>query len=81
MDSSVTGSTKERIDMEQVIVTYGKGDGKKGSVRMKPLKVESKDNAVTLESQGLGDYYVSRDIMKALGLSDDESVKVTIERA
>jgi len=67
--------------MEQVIVTYGKGDGKKGSVRMKPLKVESKDNAVTLESQGLGDYYVSRDIMKALGLSDDESVKVTIERA
>ena len=66
--------------MEKVVLMYGKGDGKKGSVRMKPVTVvEVKDNAVTLDSVGLGDIYVSRDIMKALGLKDTDSVKVTFE--
>jgi hypothetical protein len=62
--------------MESVVVTYGKGEGKKGSVRMKAIAVEK--DAVPLD--GIGDYYVSRGIMAALGLKDSDQIKVTFER-
>jgi hypothetical protein len=60
-----------------VVVTYGKGEGKKGSVRMKPVAVEN--DAVVVDA--LGDYYVSRAIMTQLGLKDSDLVKVTFEKA
>jgi uncharacterized Zn-binding protein involved in type VI secretion len=41
--------------MDQVVVTYGQGDPKKGSVRMKPLATT--DGIVMTN---LGDYCVSR---------------------
>jgi hypothetical protein len=63
--------------MEKVVVTYGKGEGKKGSVRMKPVAVEN--DAVVVDA--LGDYYVSRAIMTQLGLKDSDLVKVTFEKA
>jgi hypothetical protein len=68
-----------------VVITFGKGEGKKHSVRVKPIEVEvtpAEDKpTVTLESDGLGDFYVSRDIMDALGLDDSDKIKMTIERA
>lgn len=63
--------------MDKVVVTYAKGEGKKGSVRVKPIAVE---NSV-VPVMNIGDYYVSRDIMNKLGLSDTDAVKVTFERA
>jgi len=66
-----------------VILTFGKGVAKKHSVRMEPIAIEinwAEDKpSVTLDSEGLGDYYVSRDIMNALGLKDGDSIKITIE--
>lgn len=67
--------------MKSVVVTFGKGDPKKGSVRVKPLSVElvgcDRDDEVSTED--LGDIYVGRDIMKVLGLSDSDKVKITFE--
>jgi hypothetical protein len=63
--------------MKSIVVTYGHGDGKKGSVRMKPIAVENSEVPV----MNLGDFYVSRDIMNKLGLKDSDSVKVTFENA
>lgn len=63
--------------MQQVVVTYGNGDGKKGSVRMKPIAVED----AVVPVMNLGDCYVSRDIMNKLGLKDTDTVKVTFEKA
>jgi hypothetical protein len=63
--------------MEKIVVTYGNGDPKKGSVRVKPISVE--DDAVPVIS--LGDYYVARGILGALGLKDADSIKITFEKA
>ncbi len=63
--------------MSKVVVVYGNGDPKKGSVRMKPLSVE--DEAVPVTN--IGDYYLDRAILAKLGLRDSDSVKVTIEKA
>ena len=63
--------------VQEVVITYGAGDGKKGSVRMKALAVEDS----LIPAVELGDYYVSRRIMTILGLKDSDSVKVTIEKA
>ncbi len=64
--------------MEQrIIVTYGNGESKKGSVRMKPTAVEP--SSVSLMS--LGDYYIARTILDRLGIADTDSVKVTFEKA
>lgn len=62
--------------MDKVVVTYGNGEGKKGSVRLKPIKVEGSIIPVV----NIGDYYISRDIMNKLGLTDEDSVKVTFEK-
>ena len=70
---------------EKVVATYGEGDAKKHSVRLSPVAVEvvpAEDSpTVTLTSPGFGDLYVSRDIMRTLGLKDSDRVKVTIEKA
>jgi hypothetical protein len=50
--------------MEKVVITYSNGEGKKGSVRVKPIAVE---NSV-VPAMNIGDYCVSRDIMNKLGL-------------
>lgn len=63
--------------MDAVVVTYGNGEGKKGSVRLKPITVENAVVPVT----NIGDYYISRDIMNKLGLKDSDVVKVTFEKA
>jgi hypothetical protein len=63
--------------MEKIVVTYGDGVGKKGSVRLKPIAVE---NSV-VPVMNIGDYYISRDIMNKLGLKDTDTVKVTFEKA
>jgi hypothetical protein len=68
---------KRRMEMTNVVVTYGKGEGKKGSVRMKPISVENEVVQVT----SIGDYYVSREIMNKLDLHDSDSIKVTFEKA
>ena len=62
---------------QQVVVTFGNGEGKKGSVRMKPIAVE---NSV-VPVMNIGDFYVSRDIMNKLDLKDSDAVKVTFEKA
>jgi hypothetical protein len=61
--------------MKSVVVTFGAGAPKKGSVRMKAVAVENA--AVPIEA--IGDYYVSRDILRVLGLADNAQVKVTFE--
>ena len=70
---------------EKVVAVYGEGDGKKHSVRMTPVNVEvfpiENPPTVTLTSPGFGDLYVSREIMKTLGLKDSDRVKVTFEKA
>jgi hypothetical protein len=63
--------------LDKVVVTYGQGVPKKSSVRMAAIAVEN--SAVPVMT--LGDYYVNREIMNKLGLRDEDSVKVTIEKA
>ena len=62
---------------DKVIVTFGNGDPKKGSVRMEALEVEG----AVVPVASIGDYYVSRVIMSKLDLNDTDSVKVTFEKA
>lgn len=60
--------------MTKVTVTYGKGDPKKGSVRMKPLSANH-----DIDVRDLGDLYVSRSILKILGIKDTGAIGVTFE--
>jgi hypothetical protein len=58
--------------MPNIVVTYGQGDPKKGSVRMKPIHATE-----DIDPSNLGDIYVSRDIMKSLGIKDSGTIEVT----
>lgn len=69
------GAVMEKL--EKVVVTYGHGEGKTVTVRVKPIAVEN--SAVPV--MGLGDCYVSRSILNALDLKDSDKVKLTFEKA
>jgi hypothetical protein len=62
---------------EKIVITYGNGEPKKGSVRMKPTAAEPS----TISLMSLGDYYIARTILDRLGIADTDSVKVTFEKA
>ncbi len=61
---------------EKVVVIYGNGESKKGSVRFKAVSVA--DETVSVIS--LGDYYVARTVLDKLGIKDNEQVRVTFEK-
>ena len=65
------------MPLAKVVVTYDLKKSCGESVRVKATAVENSAVPVV----GVGDYYVPRSIMDALGLKDTDPVKVTFEKA
>jgi hypothetical protein len=66
---------------KQAVVTFAKGDPKKHSVKMEAISATlvGAEAGTVLVADKLGDIYVSRHIMDALGLKDSATIQVTFQ--